>query len=351
MTAFCLAAACRQPAVTAKGQEAGSAGPDGSAYDADTTDIARVLAGLPPGRRQAFAGLTGLPGWHDWESEARDRWAGAWNQRFGPVRAWADSALKHVSGDCQTLLHPSGGTSFLTTYLLFPRCDAYILIGPEPAGQLPTFDAVTPAQLVGLADEVRRGFPEVFAQDRALTRRAGAAPGGHRRPGALSPLLVQLARLDARIVSASRFDIATDGRPLESIPIRGGNGRPVALSIAFEVPKGRPQSLVYLPADLDDAALGRRPGIWTFLRLQAPFFTLLAPSSGLQGGRFTLLRQLILEQSRVILQDQPAMPPRVLDPGAWNISTLTTPPAAAFSRVATPTLAVRRKSAAPAKRR
>jgi hypothetical protein len=222
---------------------------------------------------------------------------------------------------------------------MFPACEGYVLVGSEPVGQMPTFTDATASKVAAMADEIRRSFPEVFAQNPAARRRAQSTPA---RPGALRLLLVQLAHLDARIVHASRFDLASNGRPLEAIPIRGGNARPAALNLTFEVPGGRPQSLVYLPGDLDDPALRRRPGVWTFLKLQAPFTTLLAPAGELGGDQATILRALVLDQSRAILQDRPVIPGHLLVPRRWTISTLSDAPAAVFGPGASPTLAVRR---------
>jgi hypothetical protein len=230
---------------------------------------------------------------------------------------------------------------------MFPACEAYVLVGSEPVGQLPTFTEATPARVAAMADEIRRSFPEVFAQGAGARRRAQSSPA---HPGALRMLLVQLAHLDARIVHASRFDLASNGRPLEAIPIRGGNARPAALSLTFEVPGGRPQSLVYLPADLDDAAMRRRPGVWTFLKLQAPFTTLIAPAAELGGDQTTILRALILDQSRAILQDRPVIPGHLLAQRRWTVSTLPGAPAAAFGPGASPTLALRRAPAAGRRR-
>ncbi len=340
LAAAVSATACRQPA-------AAGAGPDGAApplgtspYDVETTDIARVLGGMRPVRPDAFASLLEKPAWQAYETEARSRWSVAWSARFEPVRRWAGVELKAASGNCQTLLHPFGGTEFLSAYLMFPGCEGYVLVGSEAVGQLPTFTDATAGRVADMADEVRRSFPEVFAQDAGARRRA-AAPV---RPGALRLLLVQLAHLDARIVNASRFDLASSGRPLEAIPIRGGNARPAALSLTFELPGGKPQSLVYLPAELDDAAMKRRPGVWTFLRLQAPFTTLLAPAGGLAGDRATVLHELIVGQSRVILEDRPVIPERLLSRKRWAVSTLSDPPAGALGPGAAPTLALRRIS-------
>jgi hypothetical protein len=220
-----------------------------------------------------------------------------------------------------------------------------VLVGSEPVGQLPVLDDVTPAQVADYVEDMRRAFPEVFPA-RTGRRTSSGASAGPRLTGAIPSLLVQLARLDARIVSAARFDITTEGRPLESIPIRGGNARPAALSLTFEVPNGRPQSLVYFPADLDDASLRKRPGAWTFLRLQAPFATLLGPDAPAQAGRFSLLADLLRQQSRLILLAQPCAASLLgcgsLGPPDWTVSKPPPLPTPSFRRAAAPLLAIRR---------
>jgi hypothetical protein len=331
--------ACRQPAVAASGAESAVLPAGTSPYDAETTDIARVLGGMPPVRTGALAGLLAIPEWRAYEAEARTRWSAAWSSRWEPVRGWARVELKDPAGRCQTLLHPFGEASFLPAFLMFPACEGYVLVGSEPVGQMPAFTEASSSTVAAMADEIRRSFPGVFAGESGQRQGARSRPA---RPGALRLLLVQLAHLDARIIHASRFDLASNGRPLEAIPIQGGNARPAALSLTFEVPGGRPQSLVYLPADLDDAAMRRRPGVWTFLKLQAPFTTLLAPAGALGGDQTSILRALVLDQSRAILQDRSVIPGHLLVPRRWRISTPSDPPNGAFGPGASPTLAVRR---------
>ena len=230
--------------------------------------------------------------------------------------AWARVELEGPAGECQTLLHPFGGTDFLPAFLMFPACEGYVLVGSEPVGQMPTFtegDRVT--RWPPWPKTIRRSFPEVFAQ-------IGPTPACHSprpaRPGALRLLLVQLARLDARIVHASRFDLASNGRPLEAIPIRGGNARPAALSLTFEVPGGRPQSLVYLPADLDDAAMRRRPGCGRSSSCRRRSRRCSRLPEGWAATRRTILRALVLDQSCAILQDRPVIPGRLLVQRRWT---------------------------------
>jgi len=82
--------------------------------------------------------------------------------------------------------------------------------------------------------------------------------------------------------------------------------------------------------------------VWTFLKIQAPFATLLAPAAKLGGGETTILRALVLDQSSAILQDRPVIPVHLLGQPRWATSTLANPPAGAFGPNASPTLAVRR---------
>jgi hypothetical protein len=313
------------------------AAPATGAYDVETTDIARVLAGMTPSNTKPFGAVFGQPAWREYEAEARARWSSAWTDRFQPLRSWAEGSLAVAAG-CPTLLQPFGGADFLVAYLAFPSCDGYLLVGSDPAGQLPTPGGLAAGQDLAFVEDVKQAFPEVFGQKDG----GRGASNARRRPETLAALLVQLARLDARILSASRVGIAADGRPLDPVPIREGTDT-AAVSLTFEVPGGRPQSLMYLHAGVDDVSIRRQPGMWTFLRLQAPFVTVLAAESGGQGERATLVRKLILEQSRAILQRPGAIPPRLLEPAGWTVSPVQPPAAAARALHGPLTLALRRR--------
>lgn len=326
-----LGTACRRATSTAAEPAAGGAPPDASssaasatpvgAYDVEITDLARVLAGMTPTNAKPFVAMLGQQAWREYEAEARARWSGVWAVRLRPLRSWAGTSLK-VPGGCPTLLQPFGGSDFVAAYLAFPSCDGYLLVGAEPAGQLPAAKDFAAGQALAFAQEVKQAFPDVF-----LREDGGPATAGRRRPSALVALLVQLARLDARIVSASWVGVTPDGHPLDPVPIRENVGA-AAFTLTFEVPGGRPQSLTYLQADVDDVSIRRQPGTWTFLRLQAPFVTVLTDNAS-QGEHATLVRKLILEQSRAILERPGAVPPRLLPPADWTVTPLEPPPAAA----------------------
>jgi hypothetical protein len=323
LLAACAGTACRKGPVSAQTALDPEAPPSPGTYDPRITDSARVLAGLSPFTNGAHAEVVKSEKWKAWQAEVGERWKQAREARFDPARAWGDGALKGSVGDCRTVMYPFSGADILTPYLLVPGCEGYVLVGTEPAGELPSLDGLTPEQLEHVFGDLRRGLRAVFPRGGAPDARApapstAAGTGGIR--GAFPVLAVQLARLNAKIIGASRFDISADGRPMEPTPVTGSSSGAPGLTITFEVPGGRPQALVYFPGEVDDAALRRRPGLWTFLRLQAPFVSYLKAASPLQGERYSLVRDLLLKQSSLVVQDEAGIPVPMFRPVDWSVT-------------------------------
>ena len=338
LAAAASAAACRQQVATAEASKSSALRPGVSPYDVETTDVARVLSGITPVRREDFATLLEMRVWWDYQAESRSRWASAWSARFQPVQAWAAVELKAAAGNCQTLLHPFGGTDFLTAYLLFPGCEGYVLVGSEAVGQLPTLDKATTSQVASVTEDVRRAFP-------------GGVPARRQRPAALRGPAA--SRSPPPAADSTRAPRRTDCRRLALRPCVGRQAsrgdpdprRQRETGCAQHHVRGaqRTAAVARLPARRsDDTAMKRRPAVWTFLRLQAPFTTLLAPVGGWNGDRATILRELVVDQSLAILQERPVIPERLLGQRRWTVSTLPGPPVGAFVPGAAPTLAVRR---------
>jgi len=93
-------AACRGPAAAVSNDGTTSAAVGGSPFDTETTDIARVLAGMRPLGGKALSGVIAQPEWRDWEVESRERWGAAWQQRVQPLRAWASTSLTGEAAGC-----------------------------------------------------------------------------------------------------------------------------------------------------------------------------------------------------------------------------------------------------------
>ena len=81
--------------------------------------------------------------------------------------------------------------------------------------------------------------------------------------------------------------------------------------MVFARPDRDPQTVVYFRAQAEDAAIGKRPGVLAFLKQDAPYPTFLKSASYLlHGGDFSIVRQIVLTHSRLVLEDDSGIPLR-----------------------------------------
>jgi hypothetical protein len=134
-------------------------------------------------------------------------------------------------------------------------------------------------------------------------------------------MAIFLVRMDAELISARDMEIAEDGhlRP-RTAPARERRSAP-AIELVFARPGRAPQTLVYFRAQAENAAIDRRPGVRPFLEQHAPFTTFLKSASYLlHGSEFSILRDVLLRRSRLILEDDSGIPLRFLRPSEWSVT-------------------------------
>jgi hypothetical protein len=306
------------PAPHAQGPAANVAAPRA---DHSLTDEARLLAGLPPSPSGRLATVAAKPEWQTWRQEFDKQWTQVSKDRFTHIEEWRDRELKAAVGSCSTLMYPFSGPDILNAALLFPDCERYVLFGLEQPGTLPAIDRLPSDRLARLLEETRQALNVLLARNYFITRNMLKDTAAEELKGTLPLMAVFLVRLDADLISARDVEIGDDGQLHERRP--NSPAHPVArgVEILFERPGHAPQTVIYFRAQAEDRAIDGRPGVRPFLEHQGPFVTFLKSASYLlHGTEFTRMRELLLKQSRVILQDDSGIPLRFLKAPTWTVS-------------------------------
>jgi hypothetical protein len=313
-----IAAACQQQTARAVAPRALSpARQEALAYDRGLTDAARVLAGLPPEQADRLSGVVNQPAWQEWRREFDADWTRATAERFNRMRTWRDEQLSPQAEPCGTLMYPFSGPDILNAYLLFPGCRTYVLFGLEHPGTLPALDRLSPDLLSELLVHVRHALGDLLVRNYFITRHMMTDVEASDLHGNFPLMAVFLARLDARIVSARALEIDQDGelRP------RVDRAAAPALEVVFTREGSAPQTLVYFRAQAEDRALRIHPGVVRYLERQAPFVAFLKSASYLlHTNQFSVMRDLLLARSRLILQDDSGIPYRFFPAPEWNVA-------------------------------
>ncbi len=293
----------------------------GTGADQTVTDTVRVLAGLAPSPGSRLAAVSARPEWQAWQREFDQQWTRATAERFAKIAAWQTNELAPATGACGTLMYPFAGPDILNALLFFPDCRRYVMFGLEQPGTLPPVDQLPPERLARLLDETRQALNDLLERNYFITSHMMADTSAAELRGVLPLMAVILVRMQAQIVSVRELEISDAGQLVARQP-PAKDRRPVnALEVVFARPNRDTQTVVYFRARAEDAAIGSRPGVLAFLKQDAPYPTFLKSASYLLHGRdFSIVRKILLTQSRLVLEDDSGIPLRFFKAPEWAVT-------------------------------
>jgi hypothetical protein len=305
----------------AAGATAGFGQTPGSGTDQTVTDTARVLAGLTPSPGSRLAAVSTRPEWQAWQREFDQQWIQATGDRFAKIAAWRMHELAPATGACGTLMYPFAGPDVLNALLFFPDCRRYVLFGLEQPGTLPPIEQLPPERLARLLDETRHALNDLLERNYFITSHMMADTAAAELRGVLPLMAVILVRMQAQIVSVRELEITDSGQLIPRQP-PAKERRPInALEVTFARPNRDPQTVVYFRAQAEDVAIGKRPGVLAFLKQDAPYPTFLKSASYLlHGSDFSIVRQIVLTHSRLVLEDDSGIPLRFFKAPEWAVT-------------------------------
>ena len=265
-----------------------------SAPSAD--DLAKFVSGLPvhdPG----LAALEKESWWTNYAAELNHKWAKMDQRQLSSVRSWArgNGPVSRVSG---TVYYPFSGPDFLYPRTFFPNASTYILCGMEPVGAVADVTKMSPGNVASDLNNVRHSLDTMLTTHYFITKdmRVDLSRG---YIGVTLPLLYVF--------------IEKSGCSINDFNFSGSS-----VEIDFNSPSGRGQSLYYFRGDLSNGGGGG--GFYAACKHHGPGTTLIKAASYLMHGEsFSTVRNFILANSTLIIQDDSGIPYHDFDQRRWNV--------------------------------
>jgi len=260
-------------------------------------DQARFLAGLPVSDAK-LAPLTERKAWKTHAAWLESSWQRMDRRQLLGVRGWAQSRIPELHNSGTPLLYFFSGPDFLYAHTFFPSASSYVLCGIEPVGALPDVGSLPPMSVDGELAGLRGSLNTILRTHYFITKDMRVDLSRSRLGGTLPVLYTFLARTGCTIRSVQ---LLPDG---VRIDFRGG--------------LGRRQTLYYYKVDLANGAAN--DAFFKTCRSFAPAHSLVKSASYLlHGERFSEARDFLLENSKVLLQDDTGIPFRYFDPKRWQV--------------------------------
>ena len=288
-------------------------------------DCRRYCAAFSPACRRRpdspLAALTKDPAWQQHAHTLDSIFAREDKRTLSKVRAFSRQYLteKH-----DTMLYMFSGPDFLYATSFFPSASTYVLAGLEPVGEVPQLTSLSHGAIDGSLYSLERSMGTLLNYSFFITKNMKTQL--HEGPvnGTLPILYVFLARTGKTIHEVTYVGLDKDGnvqtpdandKTGRRLPPTGAPG----IRIVFSDGSGPKQTLYYFGTNIADGSI-EHSGFLAFCKKLGPADSFIKSASYLlHTGGFNKVRNMLLEQSATILQDDSGIPLAYFDPRQWRL--------------------------------
>jgi hypothetical protein len=255
----------------------------------DLNDTARFLAGLPVGGGSPLAALEQDPAWRQHQGYFDSAWTKLELRQLSKIRDWTAGNLR---GRGSNVFYMFSGPDFLYVNAFFPGARNYVLCGIEPVGTVPD---VSKLDLGSALYHIEGALNSVLNYSFFQTKQMRSDFGASQLNGTIPVLMVFMARC---------------GKTIENISPAAPHG------VRIDFNGG---SLYYFCVDLSNGSV-EHSGLLAFCQRLGRGDSLLKSASYLPPeGNFSTIRDFLLQQSDMIVQDDTGVPYRDFNPSQWQV--------------------------------
>ncbi|MBE3112629.1 MAG: hypothetical protein IMZ46_19315 [Acidobacteria bacterium] len=330
-SAVCRRATGRETLSGDPGPAAPSSIPAPPPVDRALDDRFAFAAGLPV-ESPSYAAWQADASWKDFAALSGKAWAEFDSAVLQPMKVWAGSDLLEVREKTATLFYPFGGPDLATAFVLFPGATTIVLLGLEPVGNLPDFARNAEKERQEFFTDLGTLTSDFLMRGYFITMHMMDTYSLGNVDGALPVVGFFLKRGGYSVVDVKRLAPDEKGgwieTPYERLAKRPR--RPYGVRIDYLKPGDSAlRSVYYFSCDVANNAFQRDSPLYRFCAGLGNMTTFIkAGSYLLHWENFSTLRNLILDRSLFVLEDDTAVPYRFFKRGGWEVTL--------FGRYATP---------------
>jgi hypothetical protein len=289
-------------------------------YDTLNEDIASFISGMDHGKSGCLARLDTTTKWRQFSVYLDSGFFDLDTSRFAKMEKWADTELLDCRGS-KTIFYPFGGPDFLNANIFYPNAEKYILIGLEPVGVMPDLCNMSVDQVDKYLEDVRFSLKDIFKRSYFITGNMIGALKKSSVNGAVPLISLFIERNGYNIVSINNIGVDDNGSCQPADSLKNIRTFTHGVKIVFAADTGkRVQSVFYFQADISDKELKKNLGFQKYLSMLPESYTYLKAASYLMHGKdFSMIRNIVFEKSKSILQDDSGIAYRYFDKTKWDI--------------------------------
>jgi hypothetical protein len=287
--------------------------------DSNLTRMSRLLAGLDTTLNYSH------PNWDInaikiFAKETDIKYKQMCSNRLEKLAMWHNSNLtKAEVADSSYAFYPFSGGDFIHLSWLYPEATDYFMVAREEVGTYPNIQSMNDLEVMSYLEGIDLVLRDIYSKSYFITKNMITDIHTENRVDGMLPILIWgAAKTNLEIISIDFFSLDSLGN---SIACGETNANGVVLRLK-DVKNNRCKSLTYLSADISDDGLEAYPGVERYLVSQVPTGCnsfVKSASYLMHYGSFDDIRNIVLEKSNCLVQDDTGIPFKYFDQSIWNI--------------------------------
>ncbi len=258
--------------------------------------------------------------WKEYQAKINLDWPSMDSTRLTPMAQWRDEEVNIHINDTLFLFYPFSGPDFLHAYILFPNSKEYLFLAQEQLGEVPDLSKMKQKDLADYLDKFYYSIRDIYMRSYFITGRMNTDLHNARVKGVLPVIIFFMAQTGHEINNVTYEYVAGDGsfKPLASVT--GRFSATECVNISFKPQDSdKMKTLRYFRCDISDEGFVSTPGFKSYLNSLEDINTYVKSASYLlHYGTFNIIRNIILENSKAILQDDTGIPYKYFDLTKWD---------------------------------
>ncbi|GAB5418927.1 MAG: hypothetical protein Crog4KO_00920 [Crocinitomicaceae bacterium] len=294
-------------------------------------DFAKFIAGTEGREDSELKALESSDQWQSYRMNIDNLWYKT-NEKLPTIREWTAQELNEINASGGTLFYPFSGADFLHADLFFPEHDHIVMMALEPVGDYADLkkkssEGTLPAYLNGLKRAMNAILRLSFFRTIAM-----ADDFQSEMDGTLHVLVHFMSRTGHELMYQEKVAIQPDGsltNDLSSVSDTAYVGNRFYFRRAGEE---KVKTLTYFAVNVQNTPYHSRGGLVAkgleerkdlvnyFKNIDIKSTYLKSASYLMHRETFSIVRNLILDESEYLLQDDSGIPVKYFDLSKWDLT-------------------------------
>lgn len=285
-------------------------------------DVSLVIAGINNSRGGDYNEICSSSAFKDYNKKIDKSYEKFKLNKLKNFEDWSSIELKDRMNTTENLFYPFSGPDIAYAYSMIPTAQNYYLFGLEPVGEIPNLKGLKSNALPALFNSINSAISDNLNLSFFITKNMKSDLSNHEIKGTIPILLFFMSRMDLHIQNIKPVSISTEGTLEYSKSSEFKSG--VEISFLRNGSK-KLNNVYYFSMDISNYNTETELNLRKFTENLNEVTTLVKSSSYcMHTDKYSLIRELTLNCSDVIVQDDTGVPLKFFTPKEWEINTYGT---------------------------